>query len=369
MGNYGDYDQRAKHGMKSDRMGVDRHQGKFLLFDVQHARDVVELLVENSCVRFGASFFHQTSGIPMGINPAVFMANLYLFHYEYTFVKQLTDLVRAHNLTHTPGAFPTVGDVLQCRDLHELQELGLQDTVGDAAFYLLQQFQYMVRFVDDLTSGPNRLLADLLYTNQTVLCGLVKGIYPQQFLTLDRTQADPCSFTTLDLRIVSVRFQVSGDDGVEWVVRSYTALYDKRTEACYRDIPIVRYTHVSSTLSVHSGYNIILSQLHRYRELIMLRGNYVVEAAKLLLRMEQRGYNTGMIWGKCKHHLQKFYDTYGDSSSRGLTQNISDCLAGLRALPGYMFEYWPSPLGLPEDSVSINWEGTSAWLPQTRWNL
>lgn len=174
----------------------------------------------------------------------------------------------------------------------------------------------------------------MLYTNQTILGGLVKGIYPQEFLTLNRTQADPCSFTTLDLRIVSVRFQADTDDGVEWVARSYTVLYDKRTEACYRDIPIVRYTHVSSTLSVHSGYNIILSQLHRFRELIMLRGIYVVEAAKLLHRMELRGYSTGKLWAKCKHHLRKFYDTYGDSSGRGLTRrNISECLEYLRTLP------------------------------------
>jgi hypothetical protein len=53
--------------------------GQFYVFDLSHAKCVVRLLCNNSYVRFGNNFFKQTKGIPMGINPAVFMANYYLF--------------------------------------------------------------------------------------------------------------------------------------------------------------------------------------------------------------------------------------------------------------------------------------------------
>lgn len=42
-----------------------------------------------------------------------------------------------------------------------------------------------------------------------------------------------------------------------------TVLYDKRRQECYKDIPIVYYTNVSSTISVQCGYNILVGQLHR----------------------------------------------------------------------------------------------------------
>ena len=44
------------------------------------------------------------------------------------------------------------------------------------------------------------------------------------------------------------------------LVRTLTRLYDKRMELCYRRIPIVRYTLVSSTFSEHGVDKILLSQ-------------------------------------------------------------------------------------------------------------
>jgi hypothetical protein len=76
---YGTYSAGRKAGMKTPRLGVDSEKGKFYLFDLAHAEQVVQLLVENYYVRFGTSYYHQVCGIPMGINPAVFMANYYVY--------------------------------------------------------------------------------------------------------------------------------------------------------------------------------------------------------------------------------------------------------------------------------------------------
>jgi hypothetical protein len=104
-------------------------------------------------------------------------------------------------------------------------------------------------------------------------------------------------FHTLDITIVSSAAAVSNaQGGVDQVVQSVTTLYDKRRQACYAGIPIVQYAHVSSTLSVHCGYNILTGQLHRFSQLIMCRGNFIVEVAKLVNRMYNRGYHLPILY-------------------------------------------------------------------------
>lgn len=88
-------------------------------------------------------------------------------------------------------------------------------------------------------------------------------------------------------------------------------------------IPIVQYAHVSSTLSLHCGYNILVGQLHRFRELIMLRDNYIPEVARLVRRMQNRGYKKTILFRKLKHHLRIYPDTYGDRSFSGLLREIT----------------------------------------------
>jgi hypothetical protein len=79
--------------MKTARLGVDTNSDEFYLSDLQEACNTVQLLVSHAHVTFGEAVYHQTKGIPMGINPAVFMANYYLFYYEYLFIKQLADIL------------------------------------------------------------------------------------------------------------------------------------------------------------------------------------------------------------------------------------------------------------------------------------
>jgi hypothetical protein len=84
----GEYNRNRDHkyGMKTARLGIDTNSNEFYLLDLQEACNMVQLLVSHAYVTFGEAVYHQTKGIPMGINPAVFMANYYLFYYEYLFI-------------------------------------------------------------------------------------------------------------------------------------------------------------------------------------------------------------------------------------------------------------------------------------------
>ena len=60
------------------------------LFDKDRVHRLIDFVVDNSYFRLGNQVYHQCIGIPMGIDPAPQMANLYLYYYEYIYMEKLT---------------------------------------------------------------------------------------------------------------------------------------------------------------------------------------------------------------------------------------------------------------------------------------
>lgn len=114
--------------------------------------------------------------------------------------------------------------------------------------------------------------------------------------------------------------------GILLTAESHTLLFDKRRLPCYSGIPIVQYAHVTSTLSIQCGCNILIGQLHRFRQLITVRSNYVWEVARLVKRMQDRGYRLSLLRRKLKQHLQVYPDTFGDVRP---TACVFCCYAGV----------------------------------------
>jgi hypothetical protein len=140
------------------------------------------------------------------------------------------------------------------------------------------------------------------------------------------------SFCTLDVEIVSKAQLVATPAGGTWLVTSATRLYDKRMQPCYDGIPIVRYTHISSATSPFAGYNILVSQLHRFQALITTRSSFVLETAKLLVRMEARGYNMGVLRKKLHRHVTRFYYFVGAMSPGAFTADVWNKVDDLQAI-------------------------------------
>ena len=67
---------------------------------------------------FGEKLFRQIVGIPMGFDPAPFMANLFLYHYESKWVKSLKkdSIQRARRYSNT---FRFIDDLLTINDNDE----------------------------------------------------------------------------------------------------------------------------------------------------------------------------------------------------------------------------------------------------------
>ena len=77
-------------------------------------------LITNSYFTVGNFVFRQSIGIPMGIDPAPFWANLYLYHYESSFVTSLskTDKYRGFKFKH---CFRFIDDACSINDDNEFE--------------------------------------------------------------------------------------------------------------------------------------------------------------------------------------------------------------------------------------------------------
>ena len=71
---------------------------------------LIDLVIDNS-FRFGNKVFRQKIGIPMGVDPAPQMANLYLYYYEAAFMEKLTkqDYSKAKKFNNTSPFIDDLG--------------------------------------------------------------------------------------------------------------------------------------------------------------------------------------------------------------------------------------------------------------------
>ena len=97
---------RTRHG----GMSYTKHQVKLM---VKH-------LITQSFFSLGNLVFQQTIGIPMGIDPAPFWANLYLYHYECTYITTLsrTERYRGFKFKH---CFRFIDDACCINDQNEFE--------------------------------------------------------------------------------------------------------------------------------------------------------------------------------------------------------------------------------------------------------
>lgn len=118
---------------------------------------------------------------------------MYLLSYELDFLAQFKPLVGGgSNLPAVPEypgpMWDVVDTMLACTTSAELAAADLPGApyLRYVASELLDLFRWLKRFADDITAGPNRYIERLLCTNQTVLGGRIHGLYPKEYLTLER---------------------------------------------------------------------------------------------------------------------------------------------------------------------------------------
>ena len=125
----------------------DKKYGSTLILKEEDLLELFEYLIDNAYINFKGKVFRQYIGIPMGIDPAPFIANLFLHDYEYKYIKGLInsgDLTLARKLRGTyrylddliaindEGVFDSSKDLIYPCELR----LSRTDRAGIAADYL-----------------------------------------------------------------------------------------------------------------------------------------------------------------------------------------------------------------------------------------
>ena len=266
------------------RHGRDSFGVQYFTFDRASIKQAMRFLIDNAYVTVGDNIFRQVRGIPMGTNPAVFLANYYLFAYEYCFFRDALVV-----LNSSPSAV----------------ERGM-------VYAALEPFRFVVRFVDDLilisVTGPSTV-ERLLYVSQH-FAG-IHGIYPDCLVLVSSTVEGGRVLRALDVEVLPAN-TVCGP--------LVTRLYDKRRQPCFADaMNIRRFPPIESMLALSCKLNVFDSQFVRFSRLITEVNNFVAEVVLLLALMIMEGYPEGPLLGRCKTRVRTTSVLFG--AARGMGQD------------------------------------------------
>ena len=161
---------------------------------------VIDFVIDNSYFKFGEKILRQHIGIPMGIDPAPQMANLYLYSYESAFMDKLT-----------------------------------KENYGAA-----KKFSYTRRYIDDLHTINNDENLEIYNSRGS--------IYPEEMiLNKENNQDNKATFLDLDEEIVDKVIKVK--------------TFDKRETFGFE---IINYPDLSGNIPRQPAYGIFSSQIIRY---------------------------------------------------------------------------------------------------------
>ena len=205
----------------------------YLALDKKELCAMLNFLIDNIYVKFGSQIFRQTIGIPMGTDCAPVLADLFLHHYEFKFMK-------------------------------ELMETNIN---------LARKFNYTFRYIDDLQSQNNPGFASY-----------VSGIYPSA-LELKETTNDLSHMETDNFQrpvaYLDILFSFDRDG-----ILSYK-LYDKRDDF---DFDIVNFPHLCGNIPSGPAYGVYISQLVRYSRCCQVYDDFMLRHRNLVTRLLAQGF-------------------------------------------------------------------------------
>lgn len=274
---------------------------------LRQAVTVLHVVVTNTFLHFGEYMLHQDRGIPMGIQPAPFIANLFLGFHEFNFVMRV--LCAARMPETTPARMAVVQQrMAACAGCARLAPFDPKSSVipniettsfasaphlwNENALTLLNHFRFTVRYIDDLAALANLMLKYLLY-HQSPPYSVGKpggprqdicGIYPQCLRVTSSAPAGcdcvPFMDALLCVERVGAGFQV--------VVR----LYDKRFSPIFRDaqVHIVRFVHASTNVDSASTRNTLGGQLSRLAGIITDWEDFSLQMAVVIYTLVSKNY-------------------------------------------------------------------------------
>ena len=212
-------------------------------------------------------------GAATGTNCASNLANFYLAAYELRFLVGLMHV-------HMDQSQPSWARVL--------------------AAHVMKAFALSGRFIDDLATINNPCLWHLMYEDQSFHHPLIRVIYPRM-PELKVTMEGP-SINYMDVTIGPVSGRPK---------RLATALLSKRTVYPLTKLRIIRFPHISSHISDLAKYGIVISQFHRFCNIIMRHSNFIHAVADVVQALHMKGYDVPRMVALVKRQCRRHSELYG----------------------------------------------------------
>ena len=204
-------------------------------------RNMIELIVDGAFFSFGSQVYHQIVGIPMGIDPAPQMANLYLHFYEAQFMERLS-----------------------------------KENYGQA-----RKFCHTRRFIDDLNTFNNDGILDF-YNKEG-------KIYPEEMVLNKENESNlKGTFLELEMQIQGKSIEVK--------------LYDKREAFNFE---IVNYPHMDSNIPRKTAYGVFISQMIRFARICMLKDDFLYRMKLLVSKLLLKGYDVDTLKKNARRCMER----------------------------------------------------------------
>ena len=187
---------------------------------------MIDLVIDNSFFKFGNRVYRQRIGIPMGIDPAPQMANLYLYAYESKFMETLT-----------------------------------KENYGAA-----RKFNHTRRYIDDLNTLNNDGQLEKYHKEGR--------IYPREMtLNQENENNNQATFLDLDQEIKDKIIMVK--------------TFDKRDSFKFE---IVNYPDLSGNIPKRPAYGVYSSQIIRYARICSRKEDLIKRVKELTRKLLRKGF-------------------------------------------------------------------------------
>jgi hypothetical protein len=213
-------------------------------FKVAEASNLIswlDFLLDNLFLCFGQGVYRQCIGIPMGTNCEVYLANFYLFIYEFDFIKCLLK--------------------------------------SNTCLVVLHSLSLVHKFVDDLFVHDFPDFENFMYFNQD---SFRSGIYPKTSCKLICTSKG-FSCNSLDLTVSQSPQGLSCD------------IFDKCSQLEFAGIEMIRMPHVHSNISMTTKLGVINSQFYRFLRLCSCKKFFVFKMVSLIVFLKAKGYPSKVL--------------------------------------------------------------------------
>ena len=211
--------------------------------DCEEFIELIDWLIDNIYITFGDKCFRQIIGIPMGTDCAPFLANLFLYSYEYKWIDEQRKQKKVH---------------------------------------VLKLFKCCSRYIDDL----------LTINNYNLMKKKMSEIYPPE-LKLVPDDSDGKTAPFLDLKV-----NVEKDGIIS------TSIFDKRDDF---DFPIINFPTLNGNIPHKSSYGVFIGECVRYARACTYYNDFRDRTVSLVKKLETQFFSEKLLkktWVKfCKTHI------------------------------------------------------------------